>query len=89
MARDLRNVFNAPDRFPLRAYTIAWAAAMLFKNVIGYNTMISAQRYFLVKDGREAQKAAWLGFVLIVGGSFVLAGRQGSDVGLVGEKSAD
>ena len=29
------------------------------------------------------------GFVLIVGGSFVLAGRQGSDVGLVGEKSAD
>ncbi|MDP6037443.1 MAG: hypothetical protein QGG64_02745 [Candidatus Latescibacteria bacterium] len=65
------SVFNAPDRFPMRAYTYAWAAAMLFKNVIGYNTLTSAQRYFLVKDGREAQKAAWLGFILMTLGAFV------------------
>ena len=64
-------VFNAPDQFPLRAYTYAWAVAMLLKNVIGYNTLTSAQRYFLVKDGREAQKAAWLGFVLMTAGAFI------------------
>ena len=44
---------------------------MLLKNVIGYNTLTSAQRYFLVKDGREAQKAAWLGFVLMTAGAFI------------------
>ena len=64
-------VFNAPDQFPLRAYTYAWAIAMLLKNVIGYNTLTSAQRYFLVKDGREAQKAAWLGFMLMTAGAFI------------------
>ena len=64
-------VFNAPEQFPLRAYTYAWAIAMLLKNVIGYNTLTSAQRYFLVKDGREAQKAAWLGFVLMTAGAFI------------------
>ncbi len=64
-------VFNAPDQFPLRAYTYAWAIAMLLKNVIGYNTLTSAQRYFLVKDGHEAQKAAWLGFVLMTAGAFL------------------
>ena len=64
-------VFNTPDQFPLRAYTYAWAIAMLLKNVIGYNTLTSAQRYFLVKDGREAQKAAWLGFVLMTAGAFL------------------
>ena len=64
-------VFNAPDRFPLRAYTYAWALAMLLKNVIGYNTLTAANRYFSVKDGREAQKAAWLGFVLMSVGAFI------------------
>ncbi|MGA1197081.1 MAG: sodium:solute symporter family transporter, partial [Candidatus Latescibacterota bacterium] len=64
-------VFNAPERFPLRAYTYAWAVAMLLKNVIGYNTLTSAQKYFSVKDGREAQKAAWLGFVLMTVGAFI------------------
>jgi len=65
------SVFNAPERFPLRAYTYAWALAMLIKNVIGYNTLTSAQRYFSVKDGREAQKAAWLGFALMTVGAFI------------------
>ena len=64
-------VFNAPDRFPLQAYTYAWALAMLLKNVIGYNTLTSAQKYFSVKDGREAQKAAWLGFGLMTVGAFI------------------
>ena len=64
-------VFNEPERFPLRAYTYAWALAMLIKNVIGYNTLTSAQRYFSVKDGREAQKAAWLGFILMTAGAFI------------------
>ena len=64
-------VVSDAGRFPLSAYTWMWAIAMLLKNVIGNNTMTSAQRYFLVKDGREAQKAAWLGFVLMTLGAFV------------------
>lgn len=64
-------VFNSPDRFPLHAYTYAWAAAMLLKQIVGYNTLTGAQRYFLVKDGREARKAAWLGFALMTMGAFI------------------
>jgi len=57
-------VFNAPDQFPLRAHTYAWAVALLVKNVIGYTTFTSAQRSLLRKGGRQASQAAWLGLVM-------------------------
>ncbi len=52
-------------------YTYLWAGAMFFKNVIGYNTINSSVRYFAVKDGAEARKAAALGGVLMTLGAIV------------------
>jgi Na+/proline symporter len=57
--------------FPLADYTWPWAAAIVVKNVVGYNTLFSAERYFGVKDGREARKAALLGAVLTTVGMAV------------------
>ncbi len=57
--------------FPLGDYTWPWAAAIVVKNVVGYNTLFSAERYFGVKDGREARKAALLGAILTTVGMVV------------------
>lgn len=64
------SVFRGPD-ITSRDYTYLWAAAMFFKNVIGYNTINSSVRYFSVKDGTEARKAAALGGVLMTVGAVV------------------
>lgn len=54
-------MFNT-DQFEGRVadFTWAWAIAMFMKNVPGQLSLISAVRYFAVKDGREARKAAFL-----------------------------
>ncbi len=57
--------------FPLGDYTWPWVAAIVVKNVVGYNTLFSAERYFGVKDGREARKAALLGAALTLVGMAV------------------
>ncbi len=57
--------------FPLADYTWPWAAAIVVKNVVGYNTLFSAERYFGVKDGREARRAALLGAALTLVGMAV------------------
>lgn len=69
LARDF-HLFQDASQFGGQ-YTIVWAAAMLLKNVIGYNTINSSVRYFSVKDGREARKAAWLGAVLMTAGAVI------------------
>lgn len=53
------------------AYTWGWASAMMAKQFIVFNSMNAAPRYFSVKDGREARKAALLCSVLMLLGSFV------------------
>ncbi len=58
-------------QYPLNAYTWAWAAAMFFQNVFAYNSLNSASRYFAVKDGTEARKAALLGAVLMLLGACI------------------
>ncbi|MEZ6190940.1 MAG: hypothetical protein R3C45_06560 [Phycisphaerales bacterium] len=63
--------FKGPESGAVTDYTYLWAAAMFFKNVIGYNTINSSVRYFAVKDGREARKAAVLGGVLMTLGAVV------------------
>ncbi|HAI11983.1 MAG TPA: hypothetical protein DCM28_09785, partial [Phycisphaerales bacterium] len=63
-------VINTPQQFDGR-YTLIWAIAMFIKNVIGYNTINSSVRYFSVKDGREARKAAWLGCGLMTIGAVI------------------
>jgi SSS family transporter len=54
-------MFNT-DQFSERVadFTWAWAIAMFLKNVPGQLSLITAVRYFAVKDGREARKAAFL-----------------------------
>ncbi len=58
-------MFNT-DQFAgrLSDFTWAWAIAMLMKNVPGQLSLITSVRYFAVKDGREARKAAVLDCVL-------------------------
>jgi solute:Na+ symporter, SSS family len=64
------SVINKPGEFAVAAFTWGWASAIIFKNVIAYNTMQSAARYFGVKDGRDARKAAFLAMGLTLAGSF-------------------
>lgn len=63
-------IINKPGEFAAAAFTWGWASALIFKNIITYNTMQSAVRYFGVKDGREARKAAFLAMGLTLAGSF-------------------
>lgn len=53
------------------AYTWGWASAMMAKQFIVFNSMNAAPRYFSVKDGKEARKAALLCSVLMLLGSFI------------------
>jgi len=53
------------------AYTWGWVSAMMMKQFIVFNSMSAAPRYFSVKDGDEARKAALLGGVLMLLGSIV------------------
>jgi len=53
------------------AYTWGWASAMMTKQFIVFNSINGAPRYFSVKDGLEARKAALLCAVLMLLGSFI------------------
>jgi len=51
------------------AYTWGWASAMVTKGFLVFNSMYAGPRYFSVKDGREARKAAlFAAFLFLVGG---------------------
>jgi SSS family transporter len=64
-------LIKEPGQFSSAQYTMPWLLAMLLKNVSGYLSLNSAVRFFSVKDGREAKKAALLASVLMILGSFV------------------
>ncbi|QQE11589.1 hypothetical protein JD969_19220 [Planctomycetota bacterium] len=49
-------------------YTWAWSIAIFIKNMMVFNSMTQAPRYFSVKDGKEARKAALLASALYIGG---------------------
>ncbi len=53
------------------AYTWGWISAIIVKQFLVYNSLNAAPRYFSVKDGREAKKAALLASVLLLAGSFI------------------
>lgn len=65
------HLVNSPGRFSANAFTWTWAAAMFLKNIIGNNTLVTAPRYFSVKDGREARKAALFACILMLFGTIV------------------
>lgn len=51
------------------AYTWGWASAMVTKGFLVFNSMYAGPRYFSVKDGREARKAAiFASLLFLVGG---------------------
>ena len=64
------SLINKPEQFN-NSFTWTWAAAMFFRQAFIANTLQSAPRYFSVKDGREAKKAALLGMGLMLFGTFL------------------
>ncbi|AQQ71051.1 Na(+)/glucose symporter [Limihaloglobus sulfuriphilus] len=63
-------MFNEPQRFNSN-YTYFWAFIILVKNVTAFNSLTNAQRFFSVKTGNEARKAALLTAVLMFIGSLI------------------
>jgi len=53
------------------AYTWGWASAMVTKGFLVFNSMYAGPRYFSVKDGREARKAAILASILFLTGGLI------------------
>ena len=53
------------------AYTWGWASAMVTKGFLVFNSMYAGPRYFSVKDGREARKAAILASTLFLIGGLI------------------
>ncbi|MDB6112480.1 MAG: sglT 19, partial [Pedosphaera sp.] len=51
------------------SFTLGWISAMFFQAALSFNTLSSASRYFSVKDGKAARKAALLGGALFLFGS--------------------
>ena len=63
--------FKAPGDFPLNAYTFEWVMAMFVVQVTLVCSAQQAVKYFAVKDGREARRAASLFLVLMALGSLM------------------
>lgn len=53
------------------AYTWGWASAMATKGFLVFNSMYAGPRYFSVKDGREARKAALFASALFLIGGLI------------------
>lgn len=64
------SMINSAELFA-GAYTWGWVSAIFVKQFLVYNSLNAAPRYFSVKDGREARKAALLACVLLLAGSFI------------------
>ena len=61
-------LINAPEQFA-GSFTWGWASAMVLKNFLSYNTVNVAYRYFSVKDGAAAKKAALVSMILMLSGA--------------------
>lgn len=64
------SMINSAELFA-GAYTWGWASAMVTKGFLVFNSMYAGPRYFSVKDGREARKAAILASLLFLVGGLV------------------
>lgn len=64
-------IVNSPGEFAAASFTWGWICGMFVKNIISYNTINAAPRYFSVKDGTAARKAALVGLVFTLLGSLV------------------
>lgn len=64
-------MFKEPGLFPNDSYTWQWAMAMFVVQTILICSLQQGMKYFAVKDGREARKAALLTLVLMALGSLL------------------
>lgn len=65
-------LINEPGMFSGgNTYTFVWAAAVFAAQVIKINTVQASQRYYAVKTGNDARKAALLAGVLMLLGSLI------------------
>lgn len=62
---------NDPSRFPNADYALPWVFAVIIYKIINHSALESSQKYFAVKDGAEARKAAMLAAVLSFVGVFI------------------
>lgn len=69
-ADDFRFIKEA-GAFPGDRYTLKWAIVVFFMQVHAQISLGAAGRYISARDGREASRSAWLGFVLMAVGSLV------------------
>ena len=66
------SVINEPGVFTgSNTYTLAWALAVFIAQVIKINTVQASQRYYAVKTGNDARKAALLAGTLMLMGSLI------------------
>lgn len=66
---EMGKFFKEPGAYPDNKFSLQWAIPIFFIQLIGQ--CVNANRYFTVKDGREATKAAWWAFVLMAIGSAI------------------
>lgn len=64
------SLINSAELFA-GAYTWGWVSAIFVKQFLVYNSLNAAPRYFSVKDGHDARKAALLACVLLLAGSCI------------------
>jgi Na+/proline symporter len=64
-------IINSPEQFEGAKFSWLWAIAISTQLIFGANTLNSAPRYFAVKDGREARKAALLAAIMMLLGSVI------------------
>ena len=57
--------------FPAGAYTWSWAVAILILQISQNCSLALSMRYFAVKDGRSASKAAWMTCILMALGTLL------------------
>ena len=70
--KDDYSLINEPGVFTGKnTYTLAWALAVFVAQVIKINTVQASQRYYAVKTGNDARKAALLAGVLMMLGSLI------------------
>ncbi len=62
---------NAPEKIPLLKYGMAFAVATIMWKTMNNMAITAAPKYFAVKDGREARKAALLACILMILGTAV------------------
>lgn len=60
-----------PGQFPQDKFSWTWIVAVSVLQFKAYLSLGSATQYLVVKDGREARRAAWLACALMVAGSLI------------------